>query len=143
MTSPLGRWPLRLDLRVAWGDMDAFRHVNNAVYLRWFESARIAYFERVGLVVYEGVGPILARATIDFKRPVTYPDTVTVEATITRLGTTSFEMHYRATSKAQGGAIVAQGDSVVVLFDYASGSKVALPAALREAIEAVEASAPA
>ena len=45
----LGRWPVAVDLPVQWGDMDAFQHVNNTVYLRWFETARIAYFERTGL----------------------------------------------------------------------------------------------
>ncbi|MFI5298909.1 MAG: acyl-CoA thioesterase [Polyangiales bacterium] len=139
MSNALGRWPIRVELRVAWGDMDAFRHVNNTVFLRWFESARIAYFERVGLVDYDRVGPILARATIQFRRPVTYPDTVAVEASITRLGTTSFEMQYRATSRSQNVAIVAEGDSTIVMFDYSAGSKVALSASLRAAIEALEA----
>jgi acyl-CoA thioester hydrolase len=142
MSEPLGRWPLRLELRVAWGDMDAFRHVNNTVYLRWFESARIAYFERIGLVAYDAVGPILARATIDFRKPVAYPDTVDVAATIARLGTTSFEMRYRATSRAHDGAVVAEGDSVIVLLDYLAGAKVALSSELRDAVVAFEASAP-
>ncbi len=41
MTSgALGKWPVTVELPVQWGDMDAFGHVNNAVYLRWFESRR-------------------------------------------------------------------------------------------------------
>ena len=42
-----GRWPVRRELPVQWGDMDAFAHVNNTVYLRWFETVRIAYFEEL------------------------------------------------------------------------------------------------
>lgn len=138
--STLGRWPLALELRVAWGDMDAYRHVNNTIYLRWFESARILYFEKVALVGeggYDTVGPILARASVDFRRPVTYPDTVKIEATVPRFGNTSFEMRYRATSVAQN-AIVAEGDSVIVMMDYRNGQKVPVPAELRARIEAFE-----
>lgn len=141
--SPLGRWPLVLEVRVAWGDMDAYRHVNNTMYLRWFESARISYFERVAIVSeggYDTVGPILARATIDFRRPVTYPDAVTVEATVARIGNTSFEMRYRATSVAHK-AIVAEGDSIIVMMDYRTGQKVPVSPELRARIEAFESGA--
>src|ERR1700755_2755806 len=99
--SPLERWPVALEIPVAWGDMDAFQHVNNTVYLRWCESARILYFQRAGLLLQmasDGVGPILARAVLDYRRPVIYPDRVRVEATASHLGNTSFGMKYRITS---------------------------------------------
>ncbi len=133
----LGRFPERVSIAVAWGDMDAFRHVNNTVYLRWFETARIAYFERIGLVQYGGVGPILARASVDFRRAVTYPDTVDVDVTVAKFGTTSFEMRYRARSRALD-AIAAEGDGVIVMFDYATNAKVPLSGEVRAAIEALE-----
>lgn len=140
MSEALARWPVSVEVPVAWGDMDAFGHVNNTVYLRWFESARIAYFERVGLSgrAPQGVGPILARATCDYAIPLAYPDAVVVEATVAKLGTTSFTMHYRARSRAHGLQVAAQGEGVVVLVDYARGGKVPLEAALREAIERLE-----
>lgn len=140
MNEPLARWPVSVEVPVAWGDMDAFGHVNNTVYLRWFESARIAYFERIGLsgLAPQGVGPILARATCDYAIPLVYPDTVLAEATVAKLGNTSFTMHYRVRSRAHGLQVAAQGEGVVVLFDYAKGGKVPLDAALRGAIERVE-----
>jgi acyl-CoA thioester hydrolase len=145
-TAPaLGRWPVTIELPVLWGDMDAFDHVNNAVYLRWFESARIAYFERVGVIARmtaEGVGPILARASVDYRAPLRYPDTVRVAATVTRLGHSSFVMGYRVTSAAHGGAVAAEGEGVVVLVDYRRGGSVALDDATRAAIAALEAGAP-
>jgi acyl-CoA thioester hydrolase len=135
----MGRFPVKLEHRVAWGEMDAFGHVNNANYLRWFESARIAYFEKVAVSTRAQDAspwvPILARATVDFRKPVTYPDTVTLEATVTKFGNTSFTMAYRATSATLG--LVAEGEGVVVVLD-ASGQKVPLPEALRRAIEALE-----
>ena len=46
----LSRWPVTIELPVQWGELDSFGHVNNVVFLRWFESARIAYFERCGVL---------------------------------------------------------------------------------------------
>lgn len=142
MTEPtLGRWPVSLKIPVAWGDMDAFGHVNNSVFLRWFESARIAYFEHLGMLERmerDRVGPIVARVTCDYRRALAYPDEVEVQATVSRLGTSSFVMGYRAHSLGQG-ALAAEGESVVVLFDYRSEQKVALDPELRAAIKALEA----
>ena len=135
----LGSFPVKLEHRVAWGEMDAFGHVNNANYLRWFESARIAYFEKVALSVgakdTSPWVPILGRATIDFRKPVSYPDTVTLEASITKFGNTSFTMGYRAVSKALG--LAAEGEAIVVLLD-ASGQKLTLPDEFKKAVEALE-----
>ena len=143
MEQQLGRFPVSIEHAVAWGEMGAFQHVNNANYLRWFESARIAYFERVSVSTKSGDAsawtPILARATVDFRAPVTYPDVVRIEATITKFGNTSFTMAYRATSRAQA-AVVAEGEGVIVVLD-ASGRKMALPDALKQAIVALEACA--
>ena len=114
---------------MAWGDMDSLGHVNNTIYLRWFESARIAYFGEVGVLERfkdEQIGPILARATIDFRKPVAHPDTVTVSARVVRTGNSSFVMEYMATSAAQGGALVAEGEGVIVMVHYPSGKSVPL-----------------
>ncbi len=138
MTSP--RYPVSVEIPVAWGDMDSFGHVNNTVYLRWCETARIAYFERVGLLEkmkVQRLGPILARATLDFRLPVVYPDTVIASASAVKLGNTSFSLAYRIESRAQG-ALVAEGDSVVVMVDYDRGAKVPLDDALRSAVAALE-----
>lgn len=144
MQRPLGRWPVRTTLPVLWGDMDAFAHVNNTVYLRWFECGRIAYFERLGLTdrrTIERVQPILAHTRIDFRKALTYPDTVTIETTVTRLGNSSFTMGYRVRSEAHDGALAAEGEGVVVLLDAATGGKCPLSEQQREAIYALEAQA--
>jgi acyl-CoA thioester hydrolase len=141
----VNRWPVTVELPVQWGDMDSFGHVNNVVYLRWFESARIAYFERAGILermATERVGPILARQTIDYRLPLQYPDSLRVATTVIKLGKTSFTMGLRMRSRAQGRAIAAEGESVVVMMDYRAGRKVQLWEELRRRIEELEASAP-
>ena len=137
--SQLGRWPIRLEIPVAWGNMDALGHVNNTIYLRWFESVRIQYFERIGLNLSGGdVGPILARQEIDYRRPVTYPGTVVAETTVSRIGRTSFVMPFRIASH-QGGDLVAEGEGIMVTMDYVRGETIPVPDEVRDAIIALEA----
>ena len=140
----LGKWPVAVrGIKVAWGDMDAFGHVNNTVYLKWFETGRIAYFEAIGLTAEmreTGQGPILARTSCDFRLPLAYPDSVDVLTTVKKMGNTSFVMGYRVYSHEHKGALAAVGEGIIVLYDYGTQAKVALPDALRTRIKQVEAS---
>lgn len=139
----LGRYPVSITIPVAWGEMDAFQHVNNVVYARWLESGRIAYFDRLGLLERmraEGVGPILARIGIEYRRPVTFPDTVQVETTVKRIGNSSFTMASRIRSDVQG-VEVAADEEVIVLFDYRAAKPTPVDERLRAAIAALERSA--
>ena len=110
-------WP------VQWGEQDLFGHVNNAVFFRWFETARVAYLERIGvqsLRVGQQVGPILAAIKCNFRRQLTYPDTVEIGTRVTHVGRTSITMTHVMRSRAQG-AIVADGEGTIVMFDYERG----------------------
>jgi acyl-CoA thioester hydrolase len=134
----MNSWPVSVQLPVQWGDLDAFQHVNNVVYLRWFESARIAYFERAGVLEgMPGIGPILARQTIDYRVPLLYPDSLRASATVTKIGNSSFTMGMRIESATQG-RIAAEGEAVIVMIDYRISRKVSVPDELRRRIESVE-----
>jgi acyl-CoA thioester hydrolase len=132
-------FPVTVAFAVHWGDMDALGHVNNARYFTWFESARIALFERVGLVAVgtPAVGPILASTRCDFLAPVRYPAELVAGTRIERLGNTSFTMGYGVAHRAEPGRLVARGEGVVVLIDYTSGAKVPIPEELRARLEAL------
>lgn len=140
MDSDLGLDAVSVAIPVAWGDMDAFEHVNNVVYARWVETARIEYLTRIGLMARmrtEGVGPILARLAIDYRSPVTFPDTVRVGLRTTRIGSSSFTMGFRIWSEAQQ-VEVASGEQVLVIFDYRVGRTAPIDDRLQAAIAAVE-----
>ncbi len=124
---------------VIWGDMDAARHVNNTVYFRYFENARIAYFEQIGfgLDLTASVGPILAHTQCRFRFPLTYPDTVSVGTGVTGLGEDRFLMRFTVVSHRHG-RVAAQGDGLIVSYDYPNQSKAPLPDAVRAAIIALE-----
>lgn len=134
--SPLAGFRVIIEAPVAWGDMDAFAHVNNTVYFRWFESARIAWLDRVGFRgngEHGAAGPILASTHCRFRRPLAYPDRVRVGARASALAIDRFTMEYVVFSEGAG-AVAAEGGGVVVAFDYAAGRKTAVPAAVRQAI---------
>lgn len=135
----LKQFPVVFSIAVQWGDMDSFQHVNNVVYFRWCETARVEYLERIGLTVKngsQGVGPILARIECNYRKPVTYPDTVHVGARVTRIGNSSFEMEHAIYTDRWG--LVADANSTLVVLDYDTGQTVPIPAAVREAIRELE-----
>lgn len=139
-------FPVTLELPVQWGEMDALRHVNNAQFFRWFESARIAYFDRLrasipgaGATVGLGdIGPILASTSCDFLRPVTYPAVVRVGARVSELGNSSMRMDYAVERTDAPDDLCAKGTSVVVLVRYSTLQKVRVPDEMRAAIDAIE-----
>ena len=136
----LAGYPVLVEIPVAWGDMDYFRHVNNIVFFRYFESARIEYLQRIGFRALEDgnqVGPILSATGCRFRRPLTWPDTVRVGARVSSVGADRFEMEYRLVSTAQN-SVAAEGTGTLVSYDYALGRKVPLPGQIRAAIEALE-----
>jgi acyl-CoA thioester hydrolase len=140
VTSPFGetqesrhlleQYPVVVELDVRWGDMDAFGHVNNIVYLQYFESARIAYFERLTFTDTVGVGPILASTECRYKLPVTYPDRVSVGAKVVVLAGDRFTQDYAVFSHRHQ-RIAAEGRGIIVAYDYRQNHKTQVPQAIR------------
>ncbi len=140
MSTNIENCPVHIELPIAWGEMDAFEHVNNAVYFRYFESARIAYFEKVGVNEFKKqyqIGPILASTQCRFKAPLTYPDTVTVGTRVEQLGDDRFLMKYYVLSHASG-RVAAEGEGLIVYFDYAKQRKHPIPDAIAQAIHQLD-----
>ena len=137
-------YPVAIELPVLWGEMDAFQHVNNVVYFRYFESGRIAYLEEAGMVRFmerSGIGPILASVGCRFRVPLTYPDTVSVAVRVTEVGEDRFTMEHAVISHKLG-KVAAIGEGVIVTYDYRARRKVSLPDEVRQMIAAVEGSLP-
>ena len=133
-------YPVVIELPVAWGEMDALRHVNNIVYFRYFESARMAYFTRLDIWDYmkeTGIGPILATTACKFKLPLVYPDTVSVATKITGVEADRFVMKYVVVSHARAKA-AAEGEGLIVAYDYRALRKATLPDEIKRRIEALE-----
>jgi acyl-CoA thioester hydrolase len=140
--SLLAGYPVVVELPVAWGDMDSYSHVNNVVYFRYFENARLEYFRQLDWFEYErqtGVGPILAATQARFRKPLTYPDTIWVTARVVDVEDDRFHLEHRVVSKRLA-AVAAEGKGTVVTYHHGEHRKVAVPEELRRRIEALEAS---
>ncbi|HEV3166524.1 MAG TPA: thioesterase family protein [Isosphaeraceae bacterium] len=134
----LAAYPVVIEVPVQWGDQDLFGHVNNTVYFRWCESARIAYGLRIGLAATQHtVAPIMASITCHFRRPVVFPDTVRVGARIVKIGRTSMTMEHVILSESQQ-AVVADGSAVLVSYNYETRQAIPVPEAVRAAIASLE-----
>ena len=136
--------PVLLKMPVQWGDQDAFGHVNNTRSIRWFETARMEYFALgpiVELLQGTRLGPILVSIHCDYRQQLAYPDTVHVTARIKKIGRTSMVMEHQVFSQQQQ-TLVSEGDSTIVLFNYAKNEPQPVSEELRAAIETLEGRSP-
>jgi acyl-CoA thioester hydrolase len=133
-------FPVAISLSVEWGDQDSFAHVNNTVYLKWCETARVVYLGQIGMwqmIKNDGVGPILASISCDYRQPVVFPDTVQVGARVSKIGKSSFRMEHAIVSLAQS-AVVAESHTTLVFIEYKRGKSLPLPKDIRLAMERLE-----
>ncbi|MEM7456436.1 MAG: thioesterase family protein [Planctomycetota bacterium] len=134
-------FPAVFKLPVQWGDQDLFGHVNNIVYFRWFESARVVYWVDSGLreaLEPAGLGPILAHTSCDYKKQIKYPDTIEVGARVAKIGVSSVTLEHYVYSH-QNQAVSATGKSIVVLFDYQSQNPIPIDDRFRKMFDDFEA----
>jgi len=133
-------FPVIIELPVLWGDMDAFGHVNNTRFFRYFESARIAFIERLGLrevMETTGVGPILAETRCKYISPLTYPDTISVGCLTRDLNDSEIYQEYLIQShKAQKTA--ALGTAKIVAFDFNASERSVFPEDIQRKIRDME-----
>ncbi|HEX6733088.1 MAG TPA: thioesterase family protein [Pyrinomonadaceae bacterium] len=142
METLLKHCPVVIETPVAWGQMDAFRHLNNTAYFRFFESGRIAYFEKLNLLDYmetTGVGPILASTSCRFRIPLTYPDTVYIGTRVPAIEDDRFTMEYLVVSQKHQ-KVAAEGNGLIVCLNYSENKKVPIPIELKKRIQELEAS---
>jgi len=118
----------RIELR--WGDMDAMGHVNNTVYFRFMEQARIGWFE--ALVpkgeAWQSTGIVIANASCNFKRPMNYPGTVEVRLSVGPPGGSSVPTFYELKMADE---LYADGEATVVFIDMEKQKPVRIPERIR------------
>jgi acyl-CoA thioester hydrolase len=123
------------EVPLRWGDMDAMSHLNNTVYFRLMEEARIQWFHRLGFsTLPTGQAPILAHVSCDFLRAMSYPGTALVRQTVTKLGKSSIEMQLAIERTDEPGVAYATGRAVIVWFDYKANRSAPLPPEVRRVI---------
>jgi acyl-CoA thioester hydrolase len=119
---------------IRWGDMDAMGHVNNTVYFRYMEQARIDWFAELGAPADPALefGPVIINAHCAFLRQLRYPGDVEITTYVGAIGRTSFETIQEIRRTDMPEVIAASGGAKVVWIDYKREKSVVLPEALRE-----------
>lgn len=136
MEQLLEGFPVVTEIPVAWGEMDALNHVNNAVYFRYFETARLDYFSHIHLMedmAVTNIGPVLGDTYCRYKLPVTYPDTLLVGSRITDVKDDRFTMEYQIVSKKLK-KVTTIGHATIVMFNFGTNKKANLSETLLQAI---------
>jgi acyl-CoA thioester hydrolase len=124
------------DIALRWGDMDAMSHLNNVVYFRLMEEARIQWFAQLGFsTLPQGEAPILAHAACDFVRAMTYPGTARVTQTVTKLGRASVDVDLVIERVDEPGVVYATGHTVIVWYDYTTGKSAPWPDSVRARLD--------
>ncbi|MCZ4305474.1 thioesterase family protein [Zoogloeaceae bacterium G21618-S1] len=121
---------------VRWGDMDAYGHVNNTIYFRYCEQARVEWLEQGGFMVSldQSDGPVIINAACTFMTPVTYPATVLVRLYAGAPGRSSLMNWYEISVEGED-TVYAEGSAKVVWMNHLTGKSVPLPESLRKQFE--------
>mgnify|MGYP001014012586 CR=1 FL=1 len=116
---------------IAWGDMDALGHVNNARYFDYFQEARIDWLRELDIKMTGQTGPVVIHVACTFLKPIVYPATVTIHSKVHSLGNSSMIMDH---DLYQEETLMAQGVSKIVWIDYTQNKSVPLPDIIRNLV---------
>ena len=122
-------------VNIRFSDVDLFGHVNNAVYLTYFEEARVEFFDKIIGYDYNWSkqGIILARFEVDFIIPVHFREEIFIRTKCSRIGNKSFDLVYEMYHVKDGKEILnSTGTSVMVMFDYEEKKSVVVPKEWRQ-----------
>ena len=135
-SAPLGRLLVEARIELRWRDLDALNHVNNASFLTFFEEARLRWFATLSRPwTSEAAQPVLAAVHINYRRQLNWPGSVVAQLHCERIGNASLTIAHRLLGGDDGRALYADGNSVLVWIDPASGKPISLPEPIRAACQ--------
>ena len=126
----------QMEIPIRWGDMDAMGHVNNTIYFRYFEIARLEWLYSVGATSTPGAGhgPLIVNAFCNFIRQLEFPGTVLAKHYVCNPGRSSFDTYLTLERTDEPGVVYAEGGATTVWSDYAAKKSAPLPDWLRELV---------
>lgn len=128
----MDQYPFELTLRIDWSDMDLFGHVNNVAYYKYIQASRVNVWEQSHLAddfSETRQGPILLSCACRFIKPLHYPGSVLIKSRVSFVRNTSFGISHQLLNTA--GELCAEGEDVIVMFDFKTNSKIPVPEAFR------------
>ena len=122
------------NMRMRWGEMDALGHMNNVLYFRYLEQARISWFDKVG-IDYAAEGPVLGSIQCRFRIPIVYPADLTVSVYGGQPRNSSFALNYTIADQQDPARIYVTSESIMVWVGLADGKSRPLPDWLRRELQ--------
>jgi acyl-CoA thioester hydrolase len=121
-------------IAIRWGDMDAMGHVNNTVYFRYMEQARIGWFDALlpAAEAWKSTGIVIANASCNFKKPINYPGTVEVRVLAGAPGGSSVATFYELLVDEE---LCADGAATVVFIDMERQGPMRVPERIRSLLQ--------
>ncbi len=132
-------YPVTVEIRIDWSELDLFGHVNNVMFFKYIQAARVRYWETIGLTqlfAQTNIGPILASTACQFRKPLHYPGAIRVQTRMEFIKNSSFGLQHSIVDG--NGDLAAEAQDVVVVYDFTHGQKVPFPLGIRAAVEAIE-----
>eukprot|EP01091_Cochliopodium_minus_P002924 TRINITY_DN1275_c2_g1_i1.p1 TRINITY_DN1275_c2_g1~~TRINITY_DN1275_c2_g1_i1.p1 ORF type:complete len:188 (+),score=18.30 TRINITY_DN1275_c2_g1_i1:35-598(+) len=126
-----------VDIKMHWGDMDPYGHLNNVIFFRYLETGRVCFLKDIDLVSHTAVGPILKQIDCRFRNQVKFPDIIRCGSRVSKIKEFEFEMEQQLVS-TKNGNVVGTSSSIIVSFDYRINKKAALPDHVVENIKKLE-----
>ena len=138
-------YPLIIEQTVAWGDMDAYGHVNNVIYFRYMENARVEFYRRIGKYEFEertGITLVVKSTSCRYVSTLACPDRIAIGALVTEMSDEQILMQYLVVNRGSG-QVAALGEAAIVALKAADGARVPFPQELRANISELQAARPA
>jgi acyl-CoA thioester hydrolase len=132
---------LRFPLATRYSDYDTKGHVNNAVYLTYFEWSRLQAWQQVaraaGIAAADIADPplIVAEARVKYVSPANIGVPLAIEIGVKEVRTKGFSFFYRVVATEENDRLVAEGETVQVAYDYGAGRTMPIPPEMRKALE--------
>ena len=133
MAENLSHYKYKTRIAIRFSDIDAVGHVNNAIYLTYFEEARLNYWHDVIQWNLQENGVIVGRSEVNYLKPVMFQDEIVCYVRTTRIGNSSFDvMHVLSKITEHGEEICTTGKTVCISYDYKANKSVSIPKTERQ-----------
>lgn len=133
MSTAIPLYSTQLDIR--WGDLDAFNHVNNAVFLDYIQEARLRWLTTLASGWHDdSISPVVVNSTCNYRQPITWPARIRVDLHVAARSGRSLTLGHRIVDAGRPDTVYSDGHVVMVWIDTASGTAVPLPAVIDQAL---------
>ncbi|MDF2431172.1 MAG: acyl-CoA thioester hydrolase [Mucilaginibacter sp.] len=133
MAENLSDYKYKTPISIRFSDIDAVGHANNAIYLTYFEEARLSYWRDIIQWDMQEHGVIVGRSEVTYLKPILLRDQIMCYVRTTRIGNSSFDiMHVLVKVTEHGEEICTTGKTVCISYDYKANKSVSIPASERQ-----------